>query len=215
MRYALIKGGLMALGWGVALAGCTVFPQPDPVQTYRFGAALNPDTAPVAGTAPVTVSLRPVEFVEASRNDRLLGVVGNETSYIAGARWISRAQELYENSLRQSFADRSNDVRLLSPREPGTAPLVLQVDVTTFEARYAARDMAPDVVIVAHAVLSARGERAPGQPMRPEDQRRQERTFTVVVPTSANRVSAIVDAFDSGTQNLNRQIVDWVAASGR
>ena len=211
-----IRGGLVALAATVALTGCTLFPEPDPVQTYRFGASQNaPLSAPGAASAPVAVSLRPVEFVEASRNDRLLGVIGNETSYIAGARWVSRAQDLYEESLRGAFGEQPGQVQLLSRREPGTAPLALQVHVTTFEARYTARDMAPNIVVTVHAVLSERGARAPGEPMRPEALRRNDRTFTVVVPATANRVSAIVDAFDQGTQDVNRQIVAWVAADGR
>jgi len=36
-----------------------------------------------------------------------------------------------------------------------------------------------------------------------------ERVFTVEQPARENRVSAIVDAFDVATRDLNTQIVTW------
>ncbi len=40
-----------------------------------------------------------------------------------------------------------------------------------------------------------------------------ERTFTVQQPASENRVSAIVEAFDIATRDLNTQIVAWTDAN--
>ena len=40
-----------------------------------------------------------------------------------------------------------------------------------------------------------------------------ERVFTVEQPATANRVSAIVEAFDLATRDLNTQIVAWTDAS--
>jgi hypothetical protein len=73
------------------------------VQTYRFGALEGPAQSRPVSAARLSIDLKPVEFVEASRNDRLLGVVGNETAYLGGARWVSRAQDLYEDSLRSAL----------------------------------------------------------------------------------------------------------------
>lgn len=207
MKPMIVRSSLLAavLGAGL-LAGCTIFPEPDPVQTYRFGAMPSLQTAAPSASAQLEIALRPVEFVQASRGDRILGVVGNETAYIGGARWVSRANELYEDGLRQALAGRSDRLRLLGRREPSLTASVLQVDVTTFEARYAARDQAPVVVVSAHAVLTR--HRDAGQAGR------GEQTFSVSVPAQANRVSAIVDAFDTATQQVNQQIADWTAAGG-
>ena len=40
-----------------------------------------------------------------------------------------------------------------------------------------------------------------------------EQVFTVEQPATANRVSAIVEAFDTATRDLNTRIVAWTDAS--
>jgi cholesterol transport system auxiliary component len=40
-----------------------------------------------------------------------------------------------------------------------------------------------------------------------------EQVFTVERPAAENRVSAIVEAFDTATRDLNSQIVAWTDAS--
>ena len=42
-----------------------------------------------------------------------------------------------------------------------------------------------------------------------------ERIFAVERPASANRVSAIVEAFDAATRDLNSQIVAWTDQNAR
>jgi len=40
-----------------------------------------------------------------------------------------------------------------------------------------------------------------------------ERVFTVSQPAADNRVSAIVEAFDMATRDINTQLVDWTIRS--
>ena len=42
-----------------------------------------------------------------------------------------------------------------------------------------------------------------------------ERIFAVEQPAAANRVSAIVEAFDAATRDLNSQIVAWTDQNAR
>ena len=72
-----------------------------------------------------------------------------------------------------------------------------------FEARYEAPGATPTVVVTARARLL----------VLPERTVMAERTFTVEQPAAANRVSAIVEAFDIATRDLNTQIVDWTDAN--
>jgi cholesterol transport system auxiliary component len=212
---SLVQLGAVA-GVVVSLSGCSLLSTPDPVQNYRFGLPLDAPSVEGDTPAPLSVSIRRIEFPEASGDDRILGVTGTETAYIGGARWVSPASTLFDDSLKAAFANRADQIRVLGRREPGTPPLVLQVTVTTFEARYAAPGATPDVVITARAQLRSTPERqAGGAAIRPEQARSVERVFTVTQPAGENRVSAIVAAFDTATRDINTQIADWTIQSAR
>lgn len=202
IRFSPIKVALAAAG-AFALSGCALLSSPDPVQTYRFGGNASA-SAPSEGRAGLRqVSLRRVQFPEAVEGDKLLSVTGTETAYIAGARWVSPAGDLFMESLENAFAAQAGRVRLLGPRELTRGDRSLDIDVRAFEARYEAPGATPTVVVTARARLL----------VLPERTVMAERTFTVEQPAAANRVSAIVEAFDIATRDLNTQIVDWTDAN--
>lgn len=197
-----IKLAAAAAG-ALALAGCALLSTPDPVQTYRFGgpAAAASAAEGQAGLRPV--SLRRVEFPEAVESDKILGVTGTETAYIAGARWVSPAADLYMESLENAFSAQATRVRAIGPRELSRGEHSLNVDMRAFEARYDAPGLAPTVVVTARVRLLALPDRSVAA----------ERTFTVQQPAAENRVAAIVEAFDIATRDLNTQIVAWTDAN--
>lgn len=184
---------------GALLASCALLSSPDPVQLYRFGGAALGGPAEVSAAPPVAVGLRRIDFTQAARGDRILSVTGVEAAYVAGARWVAPAETLYVESLEAAFEAQSPRVRLLSGR--GLAPVTrsLEADVRVFEARYPAPGAAPTIVVSTHVRLLA----------LPERRVAAERLFTVSQPADANRVAAIVGAFDIATRDLNAQIVDW------
>ncbi len=190
---------------GPGLAGCALLSTPNPVQLYRFGPL---DSAFVGERSPATVqvSLRRIEFPDAVSGERILAVTGNEAAYIGGARWVSDAEDLYTQSLETAFAGSPSNVRLIGGRELTRADVSLDVDVTTFETRYASAGGVPRVVISARARLLS----------LPARDVISEQVFSVSQPADQNRVSAIVAAYDAASQDLNQQIVAWtVANAGR
>jgi cholesterol transport system auxiliary component len=186
-----------------ALAGCALLSSPDPVQTYRFGGPAAAASAAEGQAGLHPVSLRRVEFPEAVEGDKILGVTGTETAYIAGARWVSPAADLYMESLENAFSAQATRVRAIGPRELSRGEHSLNVDMRAFEARYDAPGLAPTVVVTARVRLLALPDRSVAA----------ERTFTVQQPAAENRVSAIVEAFDIATRDLNTQIVAWTDAN--
>lgn len=189
-----------------ALGGCALLSSPEPVNLYRFGAA--PDgEAGVSGTpaGQVQVAMRRPEFVQAARDDRILGVTGTDAAYIAGARWVASADVLFSDALEDAFAAEARRVRLIGPRELTRSNQTLDVDVRTFEARYPAPGASPTITVVARVRLLDSEERTVAA----------ERIFAVEQPAAANRVSAIVDAFDAATRDLNSQIVAWTDQNAR
>ncbi|MFN4041760.1 MAG: ABC-type transport auxiliary lipoprotein family protein [Brevundimonas sp.] len=180
------------------LSGCALLSSPDPVQMYHFGGQAPAEArAPIA--QPVAMGLRRIEMPQASRTDRIVGVTGSEVAYIKGARWVSPADDLYTEALENAFAARAQRVRLVGPRELTTAERSLDVDMRAFEARYDAPGAAPSAVITARAQILSREDRSVVA----------EQTFSVSRPASENRVSAIVQAFEAATADINAQIVDW------
>jgi len=184
------------------LSGCALLSSPDPVQTYRFGGSSAAPSAAAQG-APVHVALRRIEFPQATEGDKILGVTGSQTAYIKGARWISDARDLYTASLESAFLDQSAQVRLIGARETTPTDRALALDVRAFEARYPEPGAAPTVVVTVRARMLA----LPGRDVA------AERVFTVERRAAANRVSAIVEAFDSATRDINTEIVTWADAS--
>ena len=200
-RFSLIRP-LAATVATMALSACALLSTPDPVQTYRFGGA-PAATSAAAVASPVQVTLRRVEFPEAVEGDKLLGVTGTEAAYIAGARWVSPASDLYMESIENAFAAQATRVRLIGARELTRGQRSLDIDVRSFEARYDAPGATPTIVVTARARMLVLPERTVSA----------ERVFTVEQPATANRVSSIVEAFDLATRDLNTQIVAWTDAS--
>jgi ABC-type uncharacterized transport system auxiliary subunit len=149
------------------------------------------------------MALRRIEFPQATEGDKILGVTGTQTAYIKGARWISDARDLYTASLESAFAAQSSRVRLIGTHELTPVTRALALDVRAFEARYPAPGAAPTVVVTIRARMLA----LPGREVS------AERVFTVERRATANRVSAIVEAFDSATRDVNAEIVTWADAS--
>lgn len=201
-RFTLTRAAALAL-CALAVSGCSLLSSPDPVQTYRFGGGSGPVVEAGPNSSLRQVALRMVEMPEAAEGDRILGVTGTETAWIKGARWVSRAQDLYMDSLENAFAAQSTRVRLIGPREQTPGQRTLNIDIRAFEARYSAPGSAPTVVITARARMLALPDRAVAA----------ERTFTVEQPATANRVGAIVEAFDVATRDLNTEIVAWTDAN--
>lgn len=200
-RFSLIRP-LAATVATMALSACALLSTPDPVQTYRFGGA-PAATSAAAVAGPVQVTLRRVEFPEAVEGDKLLGVTGTEAAYIAGARWVSPASDLYMESIENAFAAQATRVRLIGPRELTRGQRSLDIDIRSFEARYDAPGATPTIVVTARARMLVLPERTVSA----------ERVFTVEQPATANRVSSIVEAFDLATRDINTQIVAWTDAS--
>ena len=120
----------------LAMGGCALLSTPDPVQTYRFGGPAAASAAAEGQADLRQISLRRVQFPEAVEGDKILGVTGTETAYIAGARWVSPAADLYMESLENAFSAQATRVRIIGPRELSRGERSLNVDVRAFESRY-------------------------------------------------------------------------------
>ncbi|WP_296818272.1 ABC-type transport auxiliary lipoprotein family protein, partial [Brevundimonas sp.] len=130
----MIRRALAVTLVGVLASACALLSSPDPVQLYRFGAMDPPATA--AAEDRVAVVLAPIEFPAGAEDDRILTTSGGQVAYLAGARWISPADDLYAASLEAAFLNQARRVRLADRRELPSADVTLDLDILSFEARY-------------------------------------------------------------------------------
>lgn len=185
----------------LALASCSLLSPPDPVTLYRFG-DLDPPAA-VAQAGRTVVVLNPIGFPEGAGGDRILTATGGQVAYLAGARWVGPSETLYRRALEAEFLRSGRSVSVSERREAPRNGVALNLDVTSFEARYLdGPDAAPVVFVTGRARLVA-ADRAV----------LAERTFISQQPATENRVSSVVEAFDTATADFNRQLVAWVDAS--
>lgn len=194
---------LAATAVAIGLAGCSLLSSPEPIQLYRFGNTDLPPTAPAAERTVVV--LNPIDFPEGAGGDRILTANGGQVAYLAGARWIGPSEVLFRSAIETQFLRSGRSVTLSDRREAPRSGLALDLDVTSFEARYVnGVEAAPTVVIAARARL-----------ISPDRSVAAERTFLVEQASSENRVSAVVNAFDVATDDFTGQLAAWVDATAR
>lgn len=203
-RFLPLGGALVGV---LLLSGCiSLLPKQKPAQTYQFTAKGADAPAPAPGAfvpdERLNLVLPPPTFPRASAGDQLLSVTGRETAYIAGARWISPAQVLFEESTRRAFASRSTRTRLMGRGELGAADAFLRLDVGDFEVRYPAPDAAPTVHITLRALLTHKNGAFVA-----------ERDFSADAPASDNRVEPIVTAYSAAAEQVTTALLNWTDAN--
>ncbi len=201
--------GLVGL-FALTQASCvSLLPQAPPVQLYAFGRSPPPVAAPAKETT-VSVALSSVSLPRAAIGDQLLSVTGREAAYIAGARWITPADVMFQEDVERAFDAHNGPVRLVGRGDLATPSALLVLDVEDFEARYDnGAGAAPVILVSVRAILS-----------RPDGQTLAIQTFTLRRAAVDNRVAPIVDAFDQAATQVLGQIVVWteskvsIAAAG-
>lgn len=195
-RIALAALAVAAVG----LSGCiSLFPKSEPAQLYRIDTQISPQAAPTG--QPFGILRLTTAFPRASAGDRILTIgSGGEAAYIAGARWVSPAQVMFDEQVAQAFQG-AGRARLISRGEVVKADYALKLDVHTFETRYDNGPKAAPVIVVAvRGVITRTEDRALVG----------DRVFTANIRAGDNRVSAIVPAYDKAVEDVLTELVGWV-----
>ena len=203
MKIARLLAATAALSLSLGLGGCvTVFPKTKPAQLYSFGSDVGlPTTTPAAAqTSPVGSLRLSMDFTRAADKEQLLTTAGSANAYIAQARWIAPASVLFQEATERAFETASPPIRLLQRADSGIATLNLRIEVQAFETDYDDNWRGdPTVVIRVRTLLTRTGDH--GLPL--------EGHFESRKTVSEARLSHIVQAYDSATADVLKQVVDW------
>jgi len=184
------------------LGGCiSLLPNPKPAQLYRFGVSEDPaQTMNTAATIPVRAATS--SFETAAAGDRMLVVRGEQTAYIAGARWVSSATNLFDAAVTRAFEVSHGPTRLLARDEPVASSYVLKLDVRTFEIRYDHGSREPPTVVVElyASLVAGRDAKHTGG----------VQVFRARVPAQSDTIGAIVNAVDTAVGKVTTDMVAWV-----
>ena len=180
----------------LAMSGCALMNGGKPSTLYRLGAGTAADPVAGAPNSLPTVILYPgSSFARPSEGDQILTVTGSEAAYIAQARWVAPAKEMFDSETIRQL--QRGPISVLRAGDPPRSAYVLAVDVSRFDAEYSSAGAAPVVVIDGRVKLMRVADR----------QIVGDWPVTAREPATENRVSAIVAAFDRATVS----VTSWVA----
>ena len=199
-----LRGGLLACA--LVLGGCGgLLGGGGSADMYRFGSL--PAAAPAEGAAggpvepvrPVLVLFVGSTFEPAIDGDRILTVTGSQARYVADARWIAPAPELFDAAVVRAIEQRVPSARMVRIRGAPMPDYALGVDVRRFEAEYSGvADAPPEIVIETRVRL-----------MRWSDRTLVDEWHVVSrEPALENRVTTMVAGFDRGTAFVASRIAD-------
>jgi cholesterol transport system auxiliary component len=192
----------------VSLTGCALMGGGGkPATFYQIGggAAAAYPSAEAAAVGPVVILYAGSSFDRQTQGDRILTSTGNQAAYIAEARWIAPAQEMFDSEAVSHLESGPVPLQVVRAGAPPKPQYVLAIDVRRFEADYTSGSGVPDVIIDARAKLMRAADR----------QIVGDWPVTAREPARVNRVSEIVAAFDRATNSVTGQVAQLTTAAVR
>jgi cholesterol transport system auxiliary component len=183
----------------VSLSGCiSLFGDSEPSKLYRFEI----DAPSEVAAKSFEVQRGPIAFDRAAASDGILTVTGTEVAYIEGFRWAAPAQQIFEEQLVRAF--QAGPARLIGRGETGKSDWIMRLDVQRFEADYRNGPEGAPVVVVELKVAMTRNVR---------DGATYETVIRTEAQASANRVSAIVPAYNKALTKSLTDLNSWVVTT--
>lgn len=213
-----LLAGAVSLAAAVSLTACiTLLPEEKPAQLYRFSfnpaaiasdpalKVIKPDAEPMAEIADpdrLQLYLAGIEFPKQASSDRIMTSEGAEVSFVAHARWVSSASDLFEEALSEGF-DRAATQVHLSSQIKGASKYRLEIKVRRFEVNYVKKRPTVTVGLDANIV-------------RITDRKLvAARYITTDVGVAKSDVSLIVDAFEKASSRVINGVVRFTEEAAR
>ena len=196
---------LLALVMALPLAGCiSLIKEPDPIAVYALSPQL-PDNAtlPTVNWSLTVIRPNAVAFLDSNRI--AVRPEPNVLQVYKGANWSESLPDLVQANLVQAL-ENSGRIKSVSRQNSGVpAEVAMLVDIRQFESVYAAGAKIPDAVIQMHVKVLE----------YPSNRVIAAQTFSVIVPSASKDIPDVVQAFESGLNTVNADIIAFTLANGR
>ena len=196
---------LLALLMALPLAGCiSLIKEPDPIAVYALSPQL-PDNAtlPTVNWSLTVIRPNAVAFLDSNRI--AVRPEPNVLQVYKGANWSESLPDLVQANLVQAL-ENSGRIKSVSRQNSGVpAEVAMLVDIRQFESVYAAGAKIPDAVIQMHVKVLE----------YPSNRVIAAQTFSVIVPSASKDIPDVVQAFESGLNTVNADIIAFTLANGR
>ncbi|MDG1581966.1 ABC-type transport auxiliary lipoprotein family protein [Pseudomonas sp. GOM6] len=183
------------------LAGCSVLPKAEPVQTY-----LLPSSQIKASNQSLSTSLsisRPQASLTLDSTRIAVVPQGSEITNYQGARWSDPAPALLRDQLLEAFQNDGRFAALSSDMQHLHSDYKLIGNLLAFQSEY--QDGRPEASIRFDARL-----------VRSRDQSvLASRSFVIRQPTQDAQVPAVVQAFGQASDRLAEQLLEWTTSQIR
>jgi ABC-type uncharacterized transport system auxiliary subunit len=130
-------------------------------------------------------------------------MTGQQSAYIADARWFDSAGVLFDASLSNSFSQSTGRSRLIRSGDGALATVSLRLDVRAFEVRYNDRGRRPVAAVNVQGLLVDADNRTIVA----------QNLFDCEQKADANRVRDLVEALDKAVTECQSKIVTWTNAT--
>lgn len=206
----------LVLAGALAASGCTLLPESQPLVVYQLpatvaapgsmpsvaGATARPAMPARAGIAGPDLRVAMPEGNGLVSTTRILVLPrGNEVSAYAGARWVDAAPRLLRDRLARELRA-GGGLASVSVNGQSLADLELTSELGAFQVEYGHDGLAPAVRIAMDAALVHPGA----------SRIVATRRFEIVRRVTGADVSQAVEAFGHASDELARQVNEWVLA---
>lgn len=189
-----------------SLSACiSLIKEPSPITVYSLrstGNSQNQDWPTVPWSLTIT---RPLSNTFLDSNRIVVRPEANILKVYQGANWSDSLPDLIQEKLLETF-ENSGKIKAVSRQNSGVpAEVALLLDIRQFESVYLAGQKKPNVLIQIHAKLLE----------YPSNRVIASKTFNTDVATASKDIPDVVQAFETGLNTANQEIVGWALANGR
>lgn len=199
--FRLAKLSLIALSTISVSACVSILPEAEPVAVYRLS---SPEPRQVPdGIEPVIVQVqRPLAPAGLSGDEIAIEVQEQHLAYMEGARWIAPAPVILQNLVIDTFHAGADGVEPVRPSDAIRGRFELRMDLREFEAAY---DRGSDTAPLIRVRIAARLIESDGRELAASE------VFSADVRASANRASAIIEAFNTASSQVAVDLARWAS----
>ena len=196
-----IKPVLIALA-ALSMTACvSLLPETTPSAVYRLS---SPEPRAWTGEGRTVIEVVPPQAPRGLAGDEIaIQMADGHIAYMAAVRWIAPAPRIVQNLIVDTFNAADTRLAPTLPEDGVRAQYELRLDLREFEAVYDQGDARAPLIRVrlAARLVASDGRRLAGSSV-----------FVGEARASANRVGAIVAAFDQAAAQVSRELADWTAA---